>query len=55
MQDSNLVTWGLLEHLLILFKAEFQRFGAWFPERELERPELGACGGPPTRSEGGHC
>lgn len=47
MQDSNLVMQGLLEHLLILFRAEFPRSGAWFPERELERPELGGRGGPP--------
>ena len=39
----------------MLLKAEFQRFGAWFPERELERPELGGRGGPPTCSEGGLC
>lgn len=55
MQDANLVMQGLLEHLLILFRVEFQRFGAWFPERELERPELGGRGGPPTCSEGGLC
>ena len=52
----NLVMQGSLEHLLILFRAEFQRCGAWLPERELERPELGVGGwGTPTYSEGGLC
>ena len=46
MQDANLVMQGLLEHLLILFRVEFQRFGAWFPEQELDRPELGGVGDP---------
>lgn len=47
MQDSNLVMLELLKYLL--FKAELQRFRAFFPKRELENHDSGGRGGQPTR------